>query len=180
MLRILKGTLVLFALISGVPTTAGDTKGLPYPTPITSARGADPEFVPGKLPLDGEGDRPVEVPEWAVGGSKQKQGYVASFGSFSLSRTKSEGMVFLEDKFPDPYFFEHGKLTYVREYTDKKTKVSGSLYKMVASNKEVYYFLFGNKDICLVDDVIRRFLFVYTSDGCVRWAGKVFYGVSRQ
>lgn len=101
-----------------------------------------------------------------VGGGKIAEGFVTSYGAIRVGGGVNQYMAMFQARFPHNDFFEHGKLTFVRNYCDSRLGVYGSLYCANLCDGTTRFFLLeaGHPHHCCNE---RRQIIAYNELGMV-------------
>jgi hypothetical protein len=109
------------------------------------------------------------IPVTAIGGGKDADGYVASYGSFRLGAGEFSGLIMARTvAAPQTPFFNPVALRYVAEYEDPGTKIAGSLYFTSFADGQGRYYLFGSQDVPSCAPVAQRYILAFDGKGKVQ------------
>jgi hypothetical protein len=102
----------------------------------------------------------------ATSGGKIAEGFVAPYGAIRVGGGAFQYMAMFQARFPHNDFFEHGKLTFVRNYCDSRWGVYGSLYCANLCDGTRRFFLLeaGHPHHCCHQ---RRRIIAYNEHGLV-------------
>lgn len=106
-----------------------------------------------------------------VGNTLGREGYVAAFGSFSLSSCAKRGMFLARTTLPRCYFFEDRDMTFSKN-TCLPCIGPGSIYSVAMedttyNHKSLRYIFFGAQEVCCTCGVGQRYLIVWDEQWCL-------------
>lgn len=105
-----------------------------------------------------------------VGDGPIREGYVASFGAFSLSKCGKRAMFLAQTNLPRGYFFEDGELKFLRNRW-LPCFGWGAIYEIdmedtTADHVSRRYIFFGHRDACCSWGITQRYLIVWDENWC--------------
>jgi hypothetical protein len=105
-----------------------------------------------------------------VGDGPIREGYVASFGAFSLSKCNKRAMFLAQTDLPRGYFFEDRDLKFHKNQW-LPCFGWGSIYTIdmedtTADHWSRRYIFFGHHDVCWPCGVAQRYLIVWDENWC--------------
>jgi hypothetical protein len=125
-------------------------------------------YLAAPAPLDiGSLKAATRMAKSAVGGGKDVEGFVTTYGSFRLGDGRFEGSVITPARKPGSGVFHQFPLMYINDYTDPGTGTSGSLYYTSLDDDTQRFYLFGKTNIACGDPVEQRALIAYDGKGNV-------------